>query len=71
MLVTQQQHPPHRSVHAELPHTAPTSQVFGVKVNSLTHPAQSIQREAPALYPVRGFLLQVPLGRRPFLHRLR
>src|SRR5690606_22234771 len=65
--------PPHRSVRAVLPHTAPTSGIWRQSecLGSLTHPVQSGQRSCPALHPVRGFLFRVPLGRYPSLHRLR
>jgi len=61
--------PPYRSVRAELPHTAPALSI-GVK-NSLTHSLQTVRHETPALYPVRGVLLRVPLGRCTFLCQLR
>ncbi len=63
--------PPHRSVRAELPHTAPTLSIWRQSKRSLTHPSQSIRRELPALRPVRGFVVWVPLGQRPSLHQLR
>ena len=63
--------PPHRSVREELPHTAPTLSTWRQSFGSLTHSSQSVRREDPAWYPVHGFLLRVPLGRCPFLDRLR
>jgi len=63
--------PPHRSVREELPHTAPTLSIWRQSKRSLTHSMQSVRRKDPALYPVRGFLYRVPLGRCPFLGQLR
>ena len=63
-------HPPHRSVRADFPHTAPTSGVWrhSAYLCFLTHTPQPTRRRPPALCPGCGRLVRVPLGQRPSLH---
>jgi len=71
--------PPHRSVRAELLHTAPTSDAWRRSAGwdeiyptcHLTHTVQVAQLAGPALGPGRGRLPDVLLGRSPSLHALR
>src|SRR5207245_1619249 len=61
--------PPHRSVRAAFPHTAPTSGPNGYCV---PYAFQRLWHACPALSPARALLVCIPLGRpRPWLHRLR
>ncbi len=70
-------HPPHRPVHEELPHTAPTS---GNDANThqrirmahdLTYPLKRTGRACPALCPEHVLLKRIPLGQPPSLRGLR
>ena len=64
--------PPHRSVRAALPHTAPTSGQWRRGDRSrFTHAPPSKQHAYPALSPARGSETCVPFGRSPSLHGLR
>ncbi len=73
--------PPHRSVRAELPHTAPTldidesrriwDQVASIPLSRCSYAKQSMRLEIPALCPDQYQLFAVLLGQSPFLHRLR
>src|SRR5713226_2254520 len=66
--------PPHRSVRAELLHTAPTSDTWRRSAGltcCFTHTEQVARRAGPALRPGRGRLPVVLLGRSPSLHALR
>jgi len=61
--------PPHRSVRAELPHTAPT---LGHNASRcLTYPGQPTRRFRPTLCPARRRLSRIPLGHQPFLPPVR
>ena len=62
--------PPHRSVRAALPHTAPTSD-NGVKRKHDAHPPNPGTRRLPVLCRGRVALAGVLLGSRPSLHHLR
>jgi hypothetical protein len=64
--------PPHRSVRAELPHTAPALD-FGVRRQSLrrTHCSWHLETWNPALSPARAHTLAILLSPRPSLHHLR
>ncbi len=70
-------HSPHRSVHEELPHTAPTS---GNDANThqrirmahdLTYPLKRTGRACPTLYPGHVLLNRIPLGQPPSFRGLR
>ena len=64
--------PPHRSVRAALPHTAPTSGCWRRGGRShFTHARRQERHADPALCPGRGPTPLVPLGRSPSLHGLR
>src|SRR6266545_5179057 len=60
--------PPHRSVRAAFPHTAPTSGIHG---DYAPYASQRLCHAVPVLRPVRALLARIPLGLRPWLHRLR
>jgi hypothetical protein len=64
--------PPHRSVRAELPHTAPASDVGACRRGwRPTHRSWQLRTWNPALSPARLRTLAILLGPRPSLHRLR
>src|SRR5712691_10506281 len=60
--------PPHRSVRAAFPHTAPTSGIHG---DDAPYASQRLCHAYPVLRPVRALLARIPLGLRPWLRRLR
>src|SRR6266540_5529433 len=60
--------PPHRSVRAAFPHTAPTSGIHG---DYAPYASQRLCHAVPVLRPVRALLARIPLGLRPWLPRLR
>src|SRR5712692_2346222 len=60
--------PPHRSAQAGFPHAAPTSGIW--RRTCRTH-SSACDTRYPVLRPVCALLARVPLGPRPWLHRLR
>ena len=60
--------PPHRPVRAQLRHTVPT---LSRRQLGLPYAVERLCHAKPAQCPVRALLARVPLGPRPWLHRLR
>src|SRR2546429_6090818 len=54
--------PPHRTVHAALPHTAPTSGPHG---QQLPHASRRLGHASLALSPVHALPVRISLGSRP------
>src|ERR1700680_4291491 len=63
--------PPHRSVHAEFPHTAPTLGVTSKLRLQLSVCAPAPVAWLPGSVPGPCFAVRIPLGPRPSLHQLR
>ena len=65
--------PPAQIRTAQFRHPAPTSGRLTSKrtIGRLSYAVQRLGHAHPALCPVRALLIRVPLGPRPWLHRLR
>jgi hypothetical protein len=64
--------PPHRSVRAELPHTAPALDASACHQGRRpTHCSWYLETRNPALSPARSHTRAILLGVRPSLHHLR